>query len=137
MKWERLNSVQFSGRCMECKKWIKRGEQVLWARNVGVKHIECAEGAGQAKAAQTVQTGLSTVQTGLSTVQTGLSTVQGPSITCAVCGRPAGCGTCELADSCDTKKVSQLCICRQCNTGDAMAAYTAAVARKFPALSGR
>ena len=130
MKWERLNSVQFSDRCMECKKWIKPGEQVLWARNVGVKHIECAEGAGQAKAAQTVQTGLSTVQT-------GLSTVQGPSITCAVCGRPAGCGTCELADSCDTKKVSQLCICRQCSTGDAMAAYTAAVARKFPALSGR
>lgn len=118
MKWERIY-MSNPGACMECRKRIKGGE-VLWSRGVGVKHIEC-EGAGQAE------------RTGR-TVQTGLDAVQGPHIACAVCGNPAGCGTCELADSCDTKKVSPLCICKRCNSGDAMAAYVAAVSRKFPAL---
>lgn len=124
MKWDRTY-MSNPGICKECRKRINGGE-VLWARGVGVKHIECAEGAGQAKRAG---------QTG-QTVQIGLDAVQGSSIACAVCGRPAGCGTCELADSCDTKKVSQLCICRQCSSGDAMAKYVDAVVRKFPALSG-
>jgi hypothetical protein len=106
MSWVRLN-MRFPGTCLECRKRVKVGEQALWSRGVGVKHIECAEQiAGQ-----------------------------GPNIACAVCGGPAGCGTCELADSCDTKKVSPLCICSRCNSGDAMAKYAAAVAGKFPALS--
>ena len=105
MNWVRLN-MRFPGKCLECGKGVGVGEQALWARNVGVKHIECAESAAG----------------------------QGPTIACAVCGRPAGCATCEFADGCDTKKVSPLCICTQCNTGGAMERYTAAVARKFPAL---
>ena len=125
MSWVRVNAA-FSGTCMECRKWIKRGEQVLWSRGVGVKHIECAEGAKAKHAGRTGQT-----------VQIGLEAVHDSSIACAVCGGPAGCSMCELADSCDTKKVSQLCICSRCNTGDSMAAYTAAVSKKFPALSGR
>lgn len=124
MKWDRTY-ISNPGVCMECRKRIKSGE-VLWARGVGVKHIECAEGAGQAK--QAGQTGR--------TVQIGLDAVEGPHIACAVCEKPAGCTMCELADSCDTKKVSQLCICRGCNTGDAMAKYVDAVVRKFPALRG-
>ena len=107
MSWVRLN-MRFPGTCLECGKRINLGEQGLWARGVGVKHVECAE----------------------------RSAGQGPDIACAVCAGPAGCSTCELADSCDTKKVSQLCICRGCNAGDAMAKYVDAVARKFPALRG-
>ena len=123
MKWVRTY-MSNPGACMECRKRIKGGEQVFWSRGVGVKHIECAEGAGQD--GQTERTG--------QTVQTGLDAMQGPVIACAVCGKLAGCGTCELADSCDTKKVSPLCICKRCSAGDAMAAYVAAVSRKFPAL---
>ena len=108
MRWVRLN-MKFPGTCLICGKGIPIGEQALWSRGVGVKHIECAEREAGQEAA----------------------------IACAVCGGPAGCAQCELADSCDTKKVSQLCICAKCNTGDAMAAYTAAVSKKFPALSGR
>ena len=126
MNWVRVNSLQFSDTCLECKKWVKRGGQALWAKGVGVKHIECAEGAGQDGQAERPGR----------TVQTGLDAVQGPTIACAVCGKLAGCSTCELADSCDTKKVSPLCICKRCSAGDAMAAYVAAVSRKFPALQG-
>ena len=126
MSWVRVN-MRFPGTCLECRKRIKLGEQALWSRGVGVKHIECAEGPGQDRQAE--RSG----RTGR-TVQVGLDTAQGPTIACAVCGKPAGCGTCELADSCDIKKVSPLCICTQCNSGDAMAAYVTAVSRKFPAL---
>lgn len=104
MSWVRLN-MRFPGTCLVCRKRITAGEQALWSRGVGVKHVECAQD-------------------------------EGGGVSCMVCGGPAGCATCELADSCDTKKVS-LCICTRCNTGDAMAAYVAAVSKKFPALSGK
>lgn len=106
MRWVRLN-MKFPGTCLVCGKSISMGEQALWSRGAGVKHVECAE----------------------------RETGQKDAIACVVCGEPAGCAECELSDSCDTKKVSQLCICRQCNSGDAMAKYVNAVAGKFPALS--
>ena len=106
MNWVRLN-MRFPGSCLACGKRINRGEQALWARNVGVKHIECAE------------------------------TEKSPDISCAVCGKPAGCSQCELADSCDTKKVSPLCICAGCNKAGAMKSYSDAIAKRFPAISGR
>ena len=55
-------------------------------------------------------------------------------IACIVCGRPAGCQQCELADSCDIQKVSPLCICSSCDSPDAISSYREAAARKFPAL---
>ena len=61
---------------------------------------------------------------------------QQPSITCIVCGQPAGCDRCELAESCDIQKVSPLCICSRCDSPDAIAAYREAAARKFPVLGG-
>ena len=56
-------------------------------------------------------------------------------IPCVVCGKPAGCNQCEMADGCDIKKVSPLCICAACDSGNAIESYKAAVARKFPALA--
>lgn len=107
MSWVRLN-MRFPGSCLECGKRVSVGEQAFWARGVGVKHIECAQKA-EAK---------------------------DPYISCLICGKPAGCERCELADSCNTKKVSPHCICSRCNVGDAMDSYTAAVVKKFPAIHG-
>ena len=35
---------------------------------------------------------------------------------CGVCGRTAGCPSCEFHDSCDLEKVSQICICKKCES---------------------
>ena len=100
MNWVRLN-MRFPGTCIVCGKRINVGEQALWSRGTGVKHIECAEQSSQ--------------------------------IACAICGGPAGCSSCELADSCDIKKVSPLCICAKCNR--TISSYMEAVAKKFPVLT--
>lgn len=105
MKWVRLY-MRFPGTCLICGKGVTKGKHALWARGVGVKHVECAEvEAGNTK-----------------------------EIPCIVCGGPAGCGRCELADSCDLQRVSQLCICKRCDSGGAIHPYRAAAARKFPVL---
>jgi hypothetical protein len=55
---------------------------------------------------------------------------------CAVCGGPAGCQQCELADDCDREKVSQLCICKKCyEEKDAFTLYQKAVSKRFPILN--
>lgn len=103
MKWVRLN-MRFPGKCILCGKSVTIGKQALWARGVGVKHIECTE-------------------------------AENTGIPCIVCGRPAGCEQCEMADSCDTKAVSPLCICSGCNgVKEAMRSYTIAAAKKYPIL---
>lgn len=52
-------------------------------------------------------------------------------IPCIVCGKPAGCNNCEMADACDIESVSPLCICPRC---DSIELYQKAVASKFPAI---
>jgi len=55
---------------------------------------------------------------------------------CLVCGGPAGCPKCEFAADCDLTKVSQLCICINCNESkDAFNSYQKAVGKKFPILN--
>ena len=105
MKWQRRH-IMVPDTCMTCGKRVVPGKHALWARNVGVKHIECAE----AEAGKTKE------------------------IPCIVCGGPAGCGQCELADSCDVQRVSPFCICFRCKGSSAMHSYRIAVARKFPVL---
>lgn len=57
-------------------------------------------------------------------------------IACAICGGMAGCSKCEFADSCDRSKVSQLCICKKCNSiNDPYQTYQKAVSKKFPLLN--
>ncbi len=107
MKWVRLY-MRFPGTCRICGKGVRKGKHALWAKGVGVKHIECAE--AEAVARKTKE------------------------IPCIICGGPAGCGQCGLAGSCDVQKVSQLCICSGCDSGGAIHSYRAAAARKFPVL---
>ena len=55
---------------------------------------------------------------------------------CVVCSGPAGCPHCEFRNDCDLEKVSQLCICKKCNsTDDAFVSYQKSVAKKFPILN--
>lgn len=56
-------------------------------------------------------------------------------ISCIICGKPAGCSSCEMADDCDIKKVSPLCICSSCDRRSSIEDYFRATARKFPVLS--
>ncbi|MDA7959780.1 MAG: hypothetical protein MPJ08_03505 [Nitrosopumilus sp.] len=55
-------------------------------------------------------------------------------LACAVCGGPAGCPTCEHADTCDIPSVSQACICGRCGEGPgALKRYLEAAAKNLPA----
>ena len=99
MSWVRLN-MKFASVCIVCKKRIRSGQEGLWMRGVGVKHIECAQQGG---------------------------------VSCIVCGNPAGCQQCSLAEDCDTKNIS-LCICSTCDSESSMEKYADAVVRKFHSL---
>ena len=35
---------------------------------------------------------------------------------CVICDNPAGCLQCEFHDNCDRSLVSQLCICKKCDS---------------------
>ena len=35
---------------------------------------------------------------------------------CVICDNPAGCLQCEFHDDCDRSRVSQLCICKKCES---------------------
>ena len=35
---------------------------------------------------------------------------------CVICDNPAGCLQCEFQDNCDRSQVSQLCICKKCDS---------------------
>lgn len=37
-----------------------------------------------------------------------------PSIKCIVCGKPAGCASCEFFEDCDLENISQACMCASC-----------------------
>lgn len=57
-------------------------------------------------------------------------------LTCIVCGNPAGCPQCEFRDTCDLEVVSQLCICKRCDSeADAFNQYQKAVLKKFRLLN--
>ncbi len=57
-------------------------------------------------------------------------------LTCGVCGGPAGCPSCEFHDSCDLEMVSQLCICKKCESRtDSFNLYQKSVLKKFRLLN--
>jgi hypothetical protein len=51
---------------------------------------------------------------------------------CVICDNPAGCLQCEFYDDCDRSLVSQLCICKKCETqSNTFEQYQSAVKDKF------
>ena len=125
-------SMKFTGKCLECGKPIPSGQQGMWSRGVGVKHVQCAEG-GATSATATAAAG-DTAATATAAPNPAASA----RITCTICGRPAGCPECEFQDSCDIQNVSPGCLCRECSQkgSDAvMSQYVASVGGRFPVLS--
>ncbi len=45
MSWVQIN-MKFASVCMICKKRLRAGEPGLWAKGVGVKHVQCAQESG-------------------------------------------------------------------------------------------
>lgn len=55
---------------------------------------------------------------------------------CNICGEPAGCRQCEFQNDCDLELVSQLCICKKCESKkNPFESYQKATKRKFPLLN--
>lgn len=55
---------------------------------------------------------------------------------CIICGKSAGCQTCEFRDSCDIEKVSQLCICKKCGEEkNPYSLYQTSIRKNFPLLN--
>jgi hypothetical protein len=51
---------------------------------------------------------------------------------CVICDNPAGCLQCEFHDDCDRSMVSQLCVCKKCETLDnTFTQYQISVKDKF------
>ena len=106
--------MRFPGKCIECGEAIAVGQAGMWLKGTGVKHERCGAAAGSGD------------------VRSGGG---GGELRCLVCGKPAGCPTCEFSDSCDTAAVSRLCMCYDCmGDKDTYALYRAAASRKFPGL---
>ncbi len=42
MSWIKMQ-MKFPGKCVICKGDLKKGDLGLWAKNQGVKHLECSE----------------------------------------------------------------------------------------------
>ena len=113
-KWVRI-TMKFTGTCVACSKPIQTGQQGMWARDAGVKHLECA---------------------GIEDSGGSGNLAAGRSITCAVCGRPAGCAECEFQDMCDIPSVSPNCLCNECSRkDDVIPLYQKSVGGRFPALA--
>ena len=119
MNWIAMK-MRFPGKCVECGESVNVGEAGLWMKGTGVKHERCGAAAGSGD------------------VRSGGEGGGGGELRCLVCGKPAGCPTCEFSDSCDTAAVSQLCMCYECMSDkDTYALYRAAASRKFPQLEPR
>lgn len=117
MNWIPMK-MRFPGKCVECGETVNVGEAGLWMKGTGVKHERCGAAAGSGD-----------VRSG------GEGGGGGGELRCLVCGKAAGCPTCEFSDSCDTAAVSQLCMCYECMSDkDTYALYRAAASRKFPQL---
>ena len=72
---------------------------------------------------------------GMGVKHEGCDTGAPDELACAVCGGPAGCGSCEMREDCDIPNVSQMCICKKCaDAADPFASYRTAVGKKFPLL---
>ena len=55
---------------------------------------------------------------------------------CIICGRSAGCPTCEFQEDCDRSTESQLCICKKCEQkGGSFDLYQKSVKKKFSLLN--
>ncbi len=108
MSWRKI-SMKFAGKCTVCKKEIPVGDVVMWAKGEGVKHEACAGAAQSAAPAR--------------------------EIPCMVCGKGAGCPTCEYRDECDFARISPLCICPKCAEDGGHTAYVSAANAKFSILS--
>ena len=55
---------------------------------------------------------------------------------CIVCDSLAGCGQCEFQEDCDRSVVSQLCICKKCQTLDVpYDSYQKSLKTKFSILN--
>lgn len=63
-----------------------------------------------------------------------LSCVDTGGISCVICGKPAGCQTCEMFTNCDIQRVSQLCVCSNCSRVG-LPEYVKRVGKKFPMLA--
>ena len=51
---------------------------------------------------------------------------------CMICDNPAGCLLCEFQNNCDRSLVSQLCICKKCESeGNTFKHYQISVQDKF------
>ena len=130
--WIKL-TMKFPGKCLDCGKSIPKGQPGLWARGVGVKHVECA---GSADAAGDNDKNDDNTSIAPSGIKTAAKTAAGI-ILCAICGKAAGCGECELLEICDLHAVSKNCLCHTCSQkADFMTLYRKAVSSKYAILSG-
>lgn len=89
--WIRL-LVKYKGKCAECGLEIPAGEYALWSRSSKIiKHIGCG-----------------------TRIRSQAKKQAGDELYCFICGRPAGCNTCNYESSCNRAVVSQACICDSC-----------------------
>lgn len=139
--WVKL-TMRFPGRCLECGKPIATGQQGLWSRGVGVKHVQCASSAADSSDSDAVVVvggggGIGDTLREDATTTKGSGPAPASRITCTVCGRPAGCPECEFQDACDIPNVSPGCLCRDCGQKDGVIdLYIRSVESRFPVLSG-
>jgi len=112
-KWRKI-TMKFTGKCMDCSKPILAGQQGMWSKGIGVKHLGCA---------------------GVDDDDNKEGSKPAVRISCAVCGKPAGCNECEFQDTCDIPNVSPNCLCHDCSQkGDVMRLYQKSTGSKFPLL---
>ena len=112
-KWRKI-TMKFTGKCMDCSKPILAGQQGMWSKGIGVKHPGCA---------------------GVDDDDNKEGSKPAVRISCAVCGKPAGCNECEFQDTCDIPNVSPNCLCHDCSQkGDVMRLYQKSTGSKFPLL---
>ena len=48
-------TMKYSGKCIECSMAISVGEIQLWAKGIGVKHIQCPDPQQEPKSKKTVE----------------------------------------------------------------------------------
>ncbi len=119
-KWRKI-TMRYTGRCTVCSKLILAGQQGMWSKEAGAKHLGCA--------------GVDDNSSSSSNNNNKEALGSSGRISCAVCGKPAGCQECELQDSCDIPNVSPNCLCHDCSQkGDVMNLYQKSTGSKFPPL---
>ena len=40
MKWYKIK-LKFTGKCITCNNYVHKGEEGFWAKEIGIKHIQC------------------------------------------------------------------------------------------------